>query len=271
MLTDKIKSWTQLILPTHALSRIAGAIACSERPAIRNWTINHFMAHYHPDLSDAIESNPLNYNSFNQFFTRELKPNARTWTTYEDHLSCPIDGYVSQIGQIKDETIVQAKGRNYSVTKLLRDKTLAESFQSGSFATLYLSPTDYHRIHMPIEGRLISMRYVPGRLFAVNPAATRSLRALFTRNERVICHFETENGPLVIVMVGAMLVGGISTPWQGHVCPGSSSGRHKHFWDYSHEDYTFQRGDEIGCFHFGSTVILLSQAPLHWADSLSER
>ncbi|MCG8379667.1 MAG: archaetidylserine decarboxylase [Proteobacteria bacterium] len=201
---------------------------------------------------------PDDYQSFNSFFTRKLKPDARTWAKDPDHVLSPVDGNISQIGQINDDNIIQAKAMNYSLTRLLSNETRAvELLNNGLFATLYLSPRDYHRIHMPVSGKLIKSIYVPGNLFAVNTASVRTVDQLFARNERFISLFDTEIGLMAQIMVGAVFVGSMDTVWLGQITP--TKHREITVQQYEENEVHLNQGDEFGHFNMGSTVILIFQ------------
>jgi len=199
---------------------------------------------------------PKKYASFNDFFIRTLKPDARPIVQTPTDIASPIDGFISQIGTVQAGTMLQAKKFNFTVTDLLGgDETRAAPFQNGQFATLYLAPNVYHRVHMPITGQLKEMIYIPGKLFAVNPPATRVVSKLFARNERVVCLFETDIGPMAVVLVGAIIVAGIHMNWHGDVAPHTH--RKMSHWHYANESKRVERGDEIGYFKLGSTVVVL--------------
>ena len=205
-------------------------------------------------MSEAAEPDIASYPTFNAFFTRALRPGARPLADAD--FICPVDGSISQFGAIDDDRIIQAKNHNYSTIALVGgDRDLAAHFQHGSFATLYLSPKDYHRVHMPCAGRLTRMIFVPGSLFSVNPVTARGVPELFARNERVVCVFETEHGPFVLVLVGATIVGSIETVWHGVVNPPGA--REVREWHYRPQDWVFEKGDEMGRFSLGSTIVLL--------------
>ena len=216
--------------------------------------IRRFVARYQVNMAEAANSDITSYASFNDFFTRALKPGARPLASAA--LVCPVDGAISQFGAIAGEQIFQAKGHNYSTTALVGgDAELAAQFKDGSFATLYLSPRDYHRIHMPCAGRLLRMIYVPGELFSVNPTTARGVPGLFARNERVVCVFEGKDGPWVLVLVGATIVGSMATVWHGVVNPPRPG--YLRNWDYSDQRRLFKKGEEMGRFLLGSTVVML--------------
>ncbi|MGD8407703.1 MAG: archaetidylserine decarboxylase [Thiohalophilus sp.] len=246
----------QYALPHHLLSSVMLRITRIRIGWLKNWAITSFIRVFRVNMAEAAEPNPLVYPDFNHFFTRALASDARPLVGGDKDLVCPVDGTVSQVGQIEHITLFQAKGRHYSLASLLADHSRAiNDFQNGSFATLYLSPRDYHRIHMPITGTLQEMIYVPGRLFSVNPTTVERVPGLFARNERVVCLFDTACGPMAMILVGAIFVASIETVWHGTVTP--PRGKQVHHWDYRQHPVTLQRGDEMGRFNMGSTVILL--------------
>lgn len=255
---DTLTVSVQRILPHHALSRLVHWLTRLEKPAaLKNLAIRGFAALYDVDLSDASHREPSAYRSFNEFFARPLKDGARPLEEGSDLVSSPVDGTVSQVGTLDGARILQAKGHWYRVDELLGGLPHAKQFIGGRFATIYLAPHNYHRIHMPVDGRLVAMAHVPGRLFMVNPATAESLPGLFTRNERVAAVFETDNGPMAVVMVGALLVGSIETVWAGEVTPPTSD--HPTHFDYGERlpPIELRRGEELGRFNMGSTVIVL--------------
>ncbi|MDP6536449.1 MAG: archaetidylserine decarboxylase [Gammaproteobacteria bacterium] len=247
----------QYLLPQHALSRFVALFA--EGSFLKNALIKTFIRRYRVDLSEALISDPAEFASFNAFFTRELKPGARPIEDAGDSFVCPADGTISQLGNISNDQLLQAKGRHYSVVDLLGgDTELAAQFLDGSFATVYLSPRDYHRVHMPLAGRLDRMVYIPGKLFSVNARTTAAVPNLFARNERVACLFQSDAGPMALILVGAMIVAGIETVWSGQVCPGlkSRTVRESSYTDHS-PPIELPTGAEMGRFKLGSTVIAL--------------
>lgn len=254
---DRLAVWPQYLLPQHALSRIMHTATRSRWRPWKELLIDQFCRHYGVDMSEAAQDDLLAFESFNAFFTRALRPGARTWPDSNAVLACPVDGALSQAGSIEDELLLQAKGRHYTLIELLGgDGELAEQFRNGSFATLYLSPRDYHRIHMPTDGTLVRMTHVPGDLFAVNPRTARVVDNLFARNERVITIFQTSHGPLALIMVGAIFVGSMETVWAGAITP--SARRTVTTWSYGgNQAIRLKRGEEMGRFNMGSTVILL--------------
>ncbi len=244
----------QYLLPKRWLTRLAGRAAGARLGDLTHAAIRRFVARYGVDMSEAADPRIESYASFNDFFTRALKPGARPLAA-ADYL-CPVDGAISQFGAIERDQIFQAKGHAYSTTALLGgDARLAAEFEHGQFATLYLSPRDYHRIHMPCAGRLRTMVHVPGDLFSVNPVTARGVAGLFARNERVVCAFDTARGPLALVLVGATIVGSMATAWHGVVNP-PRPGRIRR-WSYDEPRIELQRGEEMGRFLLGSTVVLL--------------
>ena len=253
-MSDQLAVVPQYLMPKLAMTRLAGLVASAEWGAFTTWVIKRFVKRYNVDMSEAVHADPAHYKSFNEFFTRPLKDGARpmsnsTWV-------CPVDGAISQCGAIEHDQIFQAKGHHYSTRALVGgDATLAGQFQNGQFATLYLSPRDYHRIHMPIAGKLLRMVHVPGDLFSVNPTTARGVPGLFARNERVVCEFETEKGPMVLVLVGATIVGSMATVWHGQVNPPRPGTVRE--WQYDSQDVRLQKGEEMGRFLLGSTVVML--------------
>jgi phosphatidylserine decarboxylase len=252
---DRLKVLLQHALPKQALTRIAGRVASAERGAVTQRLIRRFADRYGVDMSEAENSDLAGYASFNDFFTRPLKAGARPLADAD--FVCPVDGAISQFGIIDDRYMFQAKGHRFSTTDLVGgDESLAEPFRHGRFANLYLSPRDYHRIHMPCAGRLTRMIHVPGALFSVNPVTARGVPNLFARNERVVCLFESnEHGPFVLVLVGATIVGSMATVWHG-VVNAKRSGRIAE-WRYDDQDIVLEQGEEMGRFLLGSTVVML--------------
>ena len=244
----------QYLLPKKALTRLMGRLASAEAGAATTAVIRWFVARYGVDMSEALDPDVASYRSFNDFFTRALKAGARP--VAQADLICPIDGAVSQLGRIERDQIFQAKGHRYSTTALLAgDSALAQQFEDGEFVTLYLSPKDYHRIHMPCAGTLTRMVYVPGDLFSVNPTTARGVPGLFARNERVVCVFEGTRGPFVMVLVGATIVGSMATVWHGVVNPPRTPAIRE--WHYEDQPVALQQGQEMGRFLLGSTVVML--------------
>jgi len=269
---EKLFVLSQHITPQHSLSRLAGRLADSTgTPALRRRLIRWFINRYGVNMSEAENSDPEAYDSFNDFFTRALKPGLRPIEGNESTLVSPVDGCVSQLGNISGGRIFQAKGQSFSLLELLGgDQQRADIFAEGEFATIYLAPGDYHRIHMPMAGQLQEMVHVPGRLFSVNPATAASVPNLFARNERVVCMFDTAAGPMALVLVGAMIVGSVETPWAGVVKPGAAPGDG----GVSRQSYSdeqalkFARGEEMGRFRLGSTVVMvMSKGRAQWSNT----
>lgn len=255
-------------MPKQALTVFAGKVASVRGGTLTSHMISRFIARYGVNMSEAANSDPTSYATFNDFFTRALKPGTRPLAQAD--LICPVDGAVSQYGHIEKNQIVQAKGHHYSTTALVGgDAKLAAEFDGGSFATIYLSPKDYHRIHMPCAGQLKRMIYVPGELFSVNPATARGVPGLFARNERVVCVFDSASGPFVLVLVGATIVGSMATVWHGVVNPPRV--RQVREWHYSaggKQSVKLKKGEEMGRFLLGSTVVMLwPRSPLQFDPS----
>jgi phosphatidylserine decarboxylase len=253
-MSDLLAVLPQYALPKQALTSLAGVLASARGGAATTRMIGWFVRRYGVDMSEAAEPDIARYPSFNEFFTRALKAGARPLAAAE--LICPVDGAISQFGAIESGQIFQAKGHRYSAAALVGgDAALAAPFANGHFATLYLSPKDYHRIHMPCDARLLRMIHVPGELFSVNPTTARGVPGLFARNERVVCAFESTRGPFVLVLVGATIVGSMATVWHGVVNPPRF--KQVREWQYGERDLRLAQGDEMGRFLLGSTVVLL--------------
>lgn len=243
------------VLPHRALSSIARALAYSSRPAVKQWLIDTVTRKFGVNLSEAAEPDPRAYPTFNAFFTRALKPGARVADPDPRSLLMPADGRISQCGPIVDGDIFQAKGQSFTAAELLGDDAAAEPFANGVYATVYLSPKDYHRVHMPWAGTLRETVHVPGRLFSVGPDAVRNVPRLFARNERLVCHFDTDFGPMALVMVGALLVSGVETVWSGVEIPRYADTVTVK--DYRGAGIALERFAEMARFNYGSTVIVL--------------
>ena len=253
-MSDRLAVLPQYLLPKKLVTQLAGLFASAELGGVTQAAISLFVAHYGVDMSEAAEPDITRYTSFNDFFTRALRAGARPLAD-ADYV-CPVDGAISQFGAIERDQIFQAKRHHYSTCALLAgDAALAAEFENGQFATIYLSPKDYHRVHMPCAGRLLRMVYVPGDLFSVNPTTVRGVPGLFARNERVVCVFDTARGPFVLVLVGATIVGSMATVWHGVVNP-PRPGEIKR-WDYADKPVELAKGAEMGRFLVGSTVVLL--------------
>ena len=255
---DWLKINLQYVTPKHLLSRIVGKLAQAELGSITTFFIKMFIKQYNVDMSEALHSEPEHYASFNAFFTRALKPDARSIDSRDEVIIHAVDGTISQFGDINCDSIFQAKGHEFSLTSLLGGKPdIASPFKNGKFATVYLAPRDYHRIHMPIDGTLTDMLYVPGELFSVNPLTAQNIPNLFARNERVVALFDTEIGKMAMVLVGATIVASIETVWSGTVTP--PAGKNVQHWSYEKDNEAsvqLSKGDELGRFKLGSTIVV---------------
>lgn len=246
----------QHYVPQHGLSRFAGLLANSEIPWLKNRLIHYFINRHAVNLNEAQQSNPYLYTSFNDFFTRALLPQVRPIASSPSDFVSPVDGTISQLGKIEEGSLIQAKGHDFNVSALLGgEENIAAPFMQGSFLTIYLAPHDYHRVHMPIDGQLTKMIYVPGKLFSVNTRTANAIPNLFARNERVISIFKTPVGQVAIILVGAMIVGSIETRWAGTIHSNHSSKKPQE-WNYE-SPINLKRGEEMGRFKLGSTVIVL--------------
>ncbi|MCP5285764.1 MAG: phosphatidylserine decarboxylase [Burkholderiaceae bacterium] len=258
-MSDTLKVLPQYLLPKQALTSVAGRLANAEAGGTTTALIRRFIDRYGVNMAEAADPDPAAYSTFNAFFTRALKPGARPLAKAD--WICPVDGAISQFGHVDNGQIFQAKGHHYSATALVGgDADLAAQFRDAHFATLYLSPKDYHRIHMPADGVLRRMIHVPGALFSVNPTTARGVPGLFARNERVVCVFDSPRGPWVLVLVGATIVGSMATVWHGVVNPPRPGTVRE--WAYEPGQHVLRQGDEMGRFLLGSTVVLLLPAPL---------
>lgn len=259
------KALPQYLIPKHGLTALAGCLAEVKQSTVKNYIIQTFIKKYKVNMNEALIEDPKAYACFNDFFIRHLKPECRPLATAD--LISPVDGCVSEIGSIQEDQLIQAKGHAYSVSELLAcTKEQANQFYNGSFATLYLSPKDYHRVHLPMDAQLISMTYIPGALFSVKSSTVSVVPKLFARNERLALFFATKTGPMVMVMVGATIVGAIGTSWHGDI----KRSKECLTFDYSQKPINKVQGDEIGYFKLGSTVILLftNEAKIHWHQNL---
>lgn len=245
----------QYLLPQHILSRLVANIANCRMPLIKNLIIRQYCKFYNIDMAEMLEPNPINYQTFNAFFIRALKPGARPITSDPKTIISPVDGKIGQIGQINANLLISAKGKTFTLEQLFADNEDATQFHNANFAVLYLAPSNYHRIHMPVSGKLLSMRYVPGKLFSVNPKTVDRIPGVFARNERIIITFDTAFGTMAMVLVGAMIVGSIETSWAGVVMPNKKKNIMN--WDYTKQKIVFEHGSEVANFKLGSTVILL--------------
>ena len=266
---DRLFVLMQYLLPQHLISRLVGVLAHSSIPAIKDPFIRTFIKHFKVNMDEAERQHASEFNSFNDFFTRSLKADARLIDHHPKHLACPVDGAISQLGKIEGDQLFQAKGHEFSLTSLLGGNSeLASTFIDGDFATIYLAPKDYHRIHMPCDGTLTHMVHVPGQLFSVNQATAAKVPGLFARNERVVAIFDTEFGPMAMVLVGAMIVASIETVWAGLVCP---KGKAVSQFNYTNQDpILLKKGEEMGRFKLGSTVVMcLPKGVSQWPKELS--
>ncbi|MBC7436958.1 MAG: phosphatidylserine decarboxylase [Bdellovibrionales bacterium] len=253
-MSDRLAVLPQYLMPKKALTHFAGTVAGAQAGDLTTRLIAWFVGKYAVNMAEAAEPDITAYASFNDFFTRALKPGARPIAAVD--LVSPVDGAISQFGRIDRDQIFQAKGHTYSTQAVVGgDSGLAAQFQDGHFATLYLSPSDYHRVHMPCAGRLLRMIYVPGDLFSVNPLTARGVPGLFARNERVVCVFDSVSGPFVLILVGATIVGSMGTVWHGVVNP-KRDGKVKE-WRYDAQPVELAKGEEMGRFLLGSTVVML--------------
>jgi phosphatidylserine decarboxylase len=263
-----LQTFFQNFVPHHLLSRLAGWIANCKQPRIKNSLIKYFIHHYGVDMSLALQEDPEYYQSFNDFFTRALKPEKRMITADPRAIASPVDGSISEIGSICKGQVIRAKQVDYNLQALLGgSNALASQFEGGNFVTFYLAPKDYHRVHSPCDGELSEMIYVPGRLFSVNPKTAERFPQLFVQNERIITLFQTLAGPMVVVLIGAMLVGSMSTVWEGVITPAAAQIiRH---WHYNKNSVLLTKGQELGHFQMGSTVIVLFSANrVRWSSRL---
>ncbi len=268
-ITEKLKITLQYILPKHFVSVMAGYLANVKTPWFKSLFITKFAKAYNIDMSPAVEPDLTKYACFNDFFTRAIKPETRPIDDADNAFCSPVDGAMSQFGKIEEGRIVQAKNHHYSVLELLGgDKQIADFLEQGEFCTIYLAPKDYHRIHMPCDGELISMSHVPGQLFSVNPLTAQNVPRLFARNERVVNIFETKFGKMALVLVGATIVGSIETTWAGNITPPSRKEVRR--WKYNPREVSIKKGKEMGRFKLGSTVVLLMENKTwQWDDAVA--
>jgi phosphatidylserine decarboxylase len=267
-MTDFLKTFWQYLVPQHSLSNTMHWLTHIEWAPFKNAFIRHFARLYRINWAEAERKDPKDYLHFNDFFTRALAADARPIDPNPHSIISPVDGHISQQGRIIGHQLVQAKGFQYTSYALLGgDISLAKQFDQGHFSVIYLSPRDYHRIHIPITGRLLSMTYIPGKLFAVNPATVRTIPELFARNERVVLTFDTDIGRVALVLVGAIFVGSMEVVWMGKVTPPYD--HTLQYWDYQDANITFEKGAEIARFNMGSTVVLLTQEDA--IDALSQK
>ena len=265
MKSGRLFVWFQHVLPQHALSRLVLYATRVRAPWFKNALIKGFLRLYAIDMTEAEQPDALRYGSFNEFFIRALKPNARVFAREPRDIACPVDGAISEAGKIDDASLLQAKGRYYTLDELLAARGWAKHFEGGSFATIYLAPFNYHRVHMPLTGRLRETVYVPGRLFSVNAVTASRVPRLFARNERVLTWFDTAFGEFALILVGALNVGSIATVWAGDITPASR----RVTTALPPQDVLLEKGAELGRFNMGSTVILLFQKDrARWHEDL---
>ncbi len=253
LLRGRLFAWLQHILPQHGISRLVLAATRVRAPWFKNALIRGFMKLYDIDMRDAVQPDPRHYSSFNDFFTRALRPETRPLPTAARSIASPVDGTVSECGDIDGDLLLQAKGKRYTLADLLAGRSWAQRFAGGAFVTIYLAPYNYHRIHMPLRGRLAETWFVPGRLFSVNALTARFVPRLFARNERVVTLFESDAGAFALVLVGALNVGSMATVWAGDITPAAR----RVVTQLPPRTLTLERGAEMGRFNMGSTVILL--------------
>lgn len=268
-LKNTLVEFSQTILPQHALSQLVSKFTHCENVALKNFLIRQIASRYGVNWEESITQDLNAFKSFNEFFTRELKAGVRPLTTERGAIASPADGVVSQAGKIENGEIFQAKGKSFTATDLLGgDLQLAEKFKNGQFTTIYLSPKDYHRLHMPLTGTLREMIHVPGKLFSVNGATTQAVNGLFAKNERVVAIFDTEIGQMALVLVGAIFVSSIETVWHGVVTPPTCKEVRR--WTYEADAPVLEIGAEMGRFNMGSTILVLfEQDKMHWNDDFS--
>jgi len=257
-IADKLKIFFQYVLPKHFVSVLTGKLADVRTPWVKNLFIQKFAKAYNIDMSNAVQPELTEYACFNDFFTRAIDLTSRPIDDDPKSFCSPVDGAMSQFGAIASGKIIQAKNHSYSALELLGgDPEQAKLFENGEFCTIYLAPKDYHRIHMPCDGNLLEMAHVPGQLFSVNPLTARNVPKLFARNERIVCLFDTPFGKMALVSVGATIVGSIETVWAGNITPPSRKSVKR--WQYAENEISLKKGDEMGRFKLGSTVILLME------------
>lgn len=267
-MNESVKTIIHRMTPKYLLTRLAGVLARNELGSLTTWAITKFISKYGIDMSEAQKEKTEDYKTFNEFFTRDLKDGARPICPEENRLCMPVDGTIAEFGDITQGRIVAAKGQDYSFRVLVggNDEDAAV-FKDGKFICIYLSPANYHCIHMPIDGTLKKMLFVPGKYYSVNPTYVKTISELFTKNERAVCLFDTPAGPMAMVLVGATIVGSISTEWHGEVSPNKL--KQVTVWDYSDKDISLKKGEKMGKFYLGSTVILLfGQDAISFVDGL---
>ncbi|AFT67550.1 archaetidylserine decarboxylase [Cycloclasticus sp. P1] len=265
---DKLFILLQHILPKHSLSALMHKLARCKTPWVKQFIINTVIKQFGVNMSEAAQPDPEAYESFNAFFTRQLREDARPLEHDDTTIASPVDGTISQMGSIENGELFQAKGKSFNLSALLGNDSLSSEFEDGQFTTVYLSPKDYHRIHFPVDGTLKKMVHVPGELFSVNQTTVEAIDELFARNERVIAFFDTPAGPMAMVMVGAIFVSSIETVWYGEVTPP----RHNQIrqWQYSDNKQQYKKNDEMARFNMGSTIVMLyGKDKITWAENLA--
>ncbi len=261
----------QYCIPQHALTRFGGWLSHSEVPWLKNYLISYFLKRYNVNMKEALIEDPYAYPSYHEFFIRHLKPELRPIAAGKHTICSPCDGEISQLGNIEQGTLIQAKGKTFSVNALLGSEEDAKPFANGKFMTVYLAPIDYHRVHMPLSGTLTHLRYIPGNLFSVNPLTTDHIDNLFAKNERVVAFFKHDQGSFAIILVGAMIVGSIFTRWGGHITPHrANETRDIHYPQLPEQHIKLDKGDEMGYFSLGSTVIVLLDENAGWEYALTQ-
>lgn len=262
----KRHQFLQSILPHHPISRVAGYFANARTPWLKNFLIRQFLKFYQVNMTEAVQQDPFAFASFNDFFTRALIPSKRPIDPLSEGVVSPADGAISEAGKIDGDKLLQAKGWEYSLSALLGEKARAKDFENGHFCTVYLAPVDYHRVHMPYTGKLLGIQYVPGKLFSVSTKTANTIPNLFAKNERVITYFMTDKGPMAVILVGAMIVGSIHLSFAGKIAP--IAGQEMFYQDFKEKKISLKRGDELGHFMLGSTVIVLhSSNDLQYVES----
>ncbi|EPD13651.1 archaetidylserine decarboxylase [Cycloclasticus pugetii] len=265
---DKLFILLQHILPKHSLSALMHKLARCKTPWVKQFIINTVIKQFGVNMSEAAQPDPEAYESFNAFFTRQLREDARPLEHDDTTIACPVDGTISQMGSIENGELFQAKGKSFNLSALLGNDSLSSEFEDGQFTTVYLSPKDYHRIHFPVDGTLKKMVHVPGELFSVNQTTVEAIDELFARNERVIAFFDTPAGPMAMVMVGAIFVSSIETVWYGEVTPPHHNQIRQ--WQYSDNKQQYKKNDEMARFNMGSTIVMLyGKDKVTWAENLA--
>ena len=268
--SNKLLVLAQYLVPARLLAKLVHRLSRIEQPAFKNILIRNFCRLYKVNTAEAAKAVPDDYRSFNEFFTRELQPSARPITTSPGNICCPVDGTIAQIGFANDGELIQAKGINYHLNKLLADDELAVSLRNSAFTTIYLAPYNYHRVHMPIEGTLEQMTHIPGSLYSVNAATTANMKQLYVRNERLVCTFRGPQGVFAVVLVGAMNVGSFSTAWAGEFISTNNTGITRKYYAADNKPPQLKRGDYLGHFNLGSTIIFVGPpAHLRWTKELN--